>query len=663
MIRRIVIFLICSFLCYSPVYSQQRVRDSLNHLCTVSHDTLKVQLLNKISRLLEGNNPDSAYIFGDSALVLSRKINYDYGIGISYMSMGSSQTTSGKYDLAINDLMKGLKILEKVKNKRALTNIYNSIANAYLGLKNNKRAYEFFLKSHRLAGQAPRNDFMVAVTSVGIGGILLEEGKFVQAIDYYQNAEAWFRDNNYASYGAMASAMMGEAYYKSGDLFKAEKYYRKVISEFRKVNDEYGLATVLNSLGTLEMQRKNYQQATVYLEESFELNKKRNALDNIQSAALSLSQAHELQNKPAKALVYYKVYMQYKDSVINVERNRAIAEAESKYESEKKEKELKLKNMELESSQMQVSQRNNLIYVFAAAIVIFIILLFGVYKQFREKRKANFLLQSKNEEVERQKSIIEEKNKDITDSINYSRHIQQAILPSPQAIQESFPDSFVIFKPKDIVSGDFYLLEKQEECTYLAVVDCTGHGVPGAMLSVFAHSALKNIISSFDLKHNPAGILKELCHQFKTNLQSNDPSLSINDGVDMGICIFHPVKKMLYFAGAKNNLLRIKNGVKDEFTGNRYGISGTNTGIQTEFTDYVIDVEISDRYYLFTDGFADQFGGPKGKKFKQKQLEETLLSNSTLSFQQQGESLNTVFGNWKGQLEQLDDVTLIGFRT
>ena len=662
MVKRAVYILICFFTLYIPVHGQPTIRDSLNRLVNTSNDTSKVQVLNKISRLLESNNPDSAFIMADSALGLAEKINYPFGMGISYLSMGSCQTTSGKYDLAINNLLKALKILEKLKNKRAVTNAYNTVANTYLGLKNKDKAYEFFLKSFRLASQPPRNEFMIAVTSVGLGGILLENKKFEAAIQYFQKAETYFRETNNLNYEAMATSMIGESYFKSGDLFKAEKYYRKVLPVFRKIKDDYALANTLNNLGDLELQRKNYHQAAIYLEESLNLNIKRNALDNIQSAALNLSKALEAQKQPEKALWYYKIYMQYKDSVVNIQRNRAVAEAESKYESEKKETELQLKNMELATSRLQVSQRNRLIYIFAVVTVVVVGLLFFVYKQFSEKRKTNVLLLHKNEEVQKQKSIIEEKNKDITDSINYARHIQQAILPSPQAIKENFPESFVIFKPKDIVSGDFYLLERDQECVYLAVVDCTGHGVPGAMLSVFAHSALKNIIHSSDFKHNPAGILKALCHQFKTDLQSNDSSLSINDGVDMAICVLHRRKNILYFAGAKSNLLRVKQDKMDTFMGDRYGISGTNSGIQTEFTDFVIDLEKHDQYYLFTDGFADQFGGPKGKKFKQKHLEETLLTNSGLTFQQQATALTAAFENWRGGLEQLDDVTLIGFK-
>ncbi|MEO6301535.1 MAG: SpoIIE family protein phosphatase, partial [Bacteroidia bacterium] len=385
----------------------------------------------------------------------------------------------------------------------------------------------------------------------------------------------------------------------------------------------------------------------------------RNAYANILTNAKALSALMELQNKPSEALKYYKTYTQYNDSVLNIERNKAFTEAESKYESEKKEQQLKLKNLELEKSQIQSSQRGKLVYIFAGAMVIFLILLFFVYKQFSEKKKANVLLTNKNEEIEKQKSIIEEKNKDITDSINYSKHIQQAIIPSTLKVKSTLNESLIFFKPKDIVSGDFYFVEKIGNAIYIAVIDCTGHGVPGALLSVFAYSNIKNIISTGNYKTNPAGILTELCKQFKLNLQSH--AIKINDGVDMSICILNVETNKLYYSGAKNNMLQVnKDGLK-EYYADRWGVSGSNEEAHTVFTNHELEAKQGEKYFLFTDGFADQFGGPKGKKFKLKQLEDLLLRTHDMPFEQQNFTLSETFVSWKGNLEQIDDVTVIGF--
>lgn len=655
-------YIFCLLLLSSSfLFSQNKRLDSLVKEFPRSHDTTKVQILCSVARSFEANDPEKAIKIADSALVIAKRTKYKLGEGGAYGILGSALCTAGRYDDAINSLITSLKIFEGAKSKRNIMNTYNSIANAYMGLKNNDKAYEYFLKAYNLANEEPKSEYMVAVASVGVGNMLLEKNEFEKAIEFYKKSEAFFRAKGVVNYEAMCITMIGETYTKDSNYVEAEKYFLKSLPLFRSSNDDYGLAINLANLGGVEVEKKEYKKAEQFYKEALAINLKRKALDNIQSTALGLSHVYELQGKVKDALTNYKIYIQYKDSVINVERNKAVAEAESKYESEKKEQQLQLKNSELEKSHLKVSQRNSLIYFFAAAMGVFMILLFFVYKQFREKKKANILLTNKNEEIEKQKSIIEEKNKDITDSINYSKHIQQAIIPSAKKVRQHLPNSFVIFKPKDIVSGDFYLIEELDGLIYLAVVDCTGHGVPGAMLSVFAHSSIKNIISTNKYKNNPAGILTELCSQFKTNLQSHKTTLTISDGVDMSICIIDKGNSKLHFAGAKNGLIQLRNGNLIEHHANRYGISGNNENSHLIFTNHEVEVEKEDKFYLSTDGFIDQFGGPKGKKFKQKQLKDLVINYSNLSFDVQADNLINDFVMWKGILEQIDDVTLIGF--
>jgi len=662
MLIRKIVFALCFILVAAAILPAQLSvgkRDSINKKIRNSHDTLKVLTLCKLSRVMVGNSPDSALIFADSANKIALRIKYQHGLAQSYANIGSAQNTIGKYDLAIKNFIMAADLFEKQKNKYGLSNVLNSIGNAYLGIKNNTKAYEYYLKAYDIARQEPVNENMVAVTSFGIGSILVEQGKSEEAISYFKKAEASFRKQNILNYAAMAVSMIGETYFRDSNFVEAEKTYKSVIPVFRETQDDYGLASALANMGAIELEKKQYASATNYYKEAIDINFKRNAYANILTNAKALSTLMELQNKPSEALKYYKTYTQYNDSVLNIERNKAFTEAESKYESEKKEQQLKLKNLELEKSQIQSSQRGKLVYIFAGAMVIFLILLFFVYKQFSEKKKANVLLTNKNEEIEKQKSIIEEKNKDITDSINYSKHIQQAIIPSTVKVKSTLNESLIFFRPKDIVSGDFYFIEKIGNSIYIAVIDCTGHGVPGALLSVFAYSNIKNIIGTGNFKTNPAGILTELCKQFKSNLQSH--AIKINDGVDMSICILNTDTQKLYYSGAKNNMIQInKEGLK-EYYADRWGVSGSNEEAQTVFTNHELNAKPGEKYFLFTDGFADQFGGPKGKKFKLKQLEELLLRTHDMPFEQQNFTLSETFVSWKGNLEQIDDVTIIGF--
>jgi serine phosphatase RsbU (regulator of sigma subunit) len=657
-----LILLIIFWQSLNNIKAQNRALDSLNALFLMSNDTNKVLILTKISRQISQNNPQQGEIIADSALKFTKRINYKYGMGQAYQAIAHAQNTIGKYDLAITNLLKAVDVYSELKNKKGLVYTYNTLANAYLGLKSNDKAYTNYNNANLLAKQAPEDKHMMAVTSIGLANVLLEKKEFDKAITFFLEAEKELLADNKELLAAYARGMIGEANLRMSNLAEAEKNITKAIKVFEKNNDEYALGLNYYNLGQIFYKKNELEKALIYFNTSLKYSLKRKAWDNIQENALKLSEVYEKNKNLAEALSTYKLFSQYKDSVINKDRNKAIAEAESKFESEKKEQQLKLKNAELQTSQLKVNQRNNLIYVFVSVIALFVILLFLVYKQYSQKKKANFLLTHKNEQIQKQKAVIEEKNKDITDSINYAKHIQQAIIPSQKKVKQHLPNSFVVFKPKDVVSGDFYLIDELDSIIYIAVVDCTGHGVPGAMLSVFANASIKNIIASNSFKTNPAGILKELCIHFKNNLKSHSTNFSINDGVDISMCCINKQENKLYYAGAKNNLLQITpNNEIVEYSANRFGISGSNSEEQLQYTNHVIDLNKGGKFYLSTDGFVDQFGGPKGKKFKYKQLINSLKIYSKLNFYEQADNLINDFYLWKGNLEQIDDVTLIGF--
>ncbi|MBK9284236.1 MAG: tetratricopeptide repeat protein [Sphingobacteriaceae bacterium] len=657
---KIALSIVCCILFLATVKAQNKKIDSLLSVIHTMHDTDKVITFVNISRFYESNDPTTALKFADSCFKYGKKLS-DKWMASAYSSKGSCLCTIGKYDESIDLHLSAMRILETTGNARQLANCYNNLANAYMGLGDDEKATEFFFKTYDISKTNSALEDMLAVASFGIGNMLGKKGEYKKAIEKYKLCRSYFKKINNVAYEALALSMMGESFKLDSNLVEAEKCFVMVDAMSRSVNDEYGLALNLINLGDIEIGKKNYKKAAQYYEESYAINLKRKALDNIRGAAQKLSDLYEKQGLYKEALDYHKIYMQYKDSVINTERNKAIAESESKYESEKKEQQLQLQNAEIEKSHLKVTQRNNLLVVFAIASMIFVVLLFFVFRSYKEKKKANDLLTNKNKEIEQKNHLIEEKNKDITDSINYSKHIQRAILPADKYIKFHLKNSFVLFKPKDIVSGDFYLVDEVVGLIYVAVVDCTGHGVPGAMLSVFANSTIKNTIASNSFRDNPAAILSDLCFQFKSNLISDNSSVSINDGVDMAMCVIDKANQKIYFAGARNGLISISKNEVREYKADRWGISGTNTAQQLFFTNHEISYNTGDKFYLTTDGYYDQFGGANGKKLKFKTLLEILKSTSTQSLQEQALNLELEFEKWKGNLEQLDDVTLFGF--
>lgn len=262
-------------------------------------------------------------------------------------------------------------------------------------------------------------------------------------------------------------------------------------------------------------------------------------------------------------------------------------------------------------------------------------------------------------QIEEQKKILEEKNQEITDSINYARKIQLALIPSEEEFNSHFESSFVLFKPKDIVSGDFYWATKKNDVVFYATGDCTGHGVPGGFMTMLGISFLDEIINEKNILE-PAEILTMLSDRIIHTLKQTGNAGESKDGMDVVLCSLNRTSGVLKYAAA-NNSLYVLNG--NGFT--EYPPDKQPCGFHHElkpFSQHTINLQKGDCIYTFTDGFADQFGGPKGKKFKYKQLENLTLSLQSKTLSEQKRELNLVFENWRGNLEQLDDVCMIGVK-
>ncbi|PBQ30711.1 hypothetical protein CNR22_02620 [Sphingobacteriaceae bacterium] len=269
-------------------------------------------------------------------------------------------------------------------------------------------------------------------------------------------------------------------------------------------------------------------------------------------------------------------------------------------------------------------------------------------------------------EIQNQKDTLEEKNREITDSINYAKNIQSAFIPSEQKFNSHFKDSFVLFKPKDIVSGDFYWVHEKDDMLFYVTADCTGHGVPGGFMTMLGLSFLDEIIASQNIS-DPSEVLNLMRDKIISTLNQTGNFGQNKDGMDITVCCIHKSKKELEFSSANNDLYIIRNNPSlpegkefFEYKANRQpcGYSDFNK----PFTKHIIPLSDGDSIYTFTDGFADQFGGPKGKKFRYKQFEEMLLKNSHIGFSAQKNLLNNANETWKGTLEQVDDILVVGIK-
>jgi serine phosphatase RsbU (regulator of sigma subunit) len=286
--------------------------------------------------------------------------------------------------------------------------------------------------------------------------------------------------------------------------------------------------------------------------------------------------------------------------------------------------------------------------VFAIIGVILIVNLIYFYKRYKSQRKDKELIAI-------QKEQIEARSQEIMDSIIYAKRIQAAILPRESKVKKLLPDSFIYYNPKDVVAGDFYWLEEVSDGILLAAADCTGHGVPGAMVSVVCNNSLNRAVQQMGVT-NPADVLNKTRELVADEFNKSEENLK--DGMDIALCKFSGSK--LYFAGAHNPLWIIRDGKLIELKGDKQPIGAFEK--EFPFTSHETEIRKNDLVYIFTDGFSDQFGGDKGKKFKSANFKNFLLQIHQLPMQTQLLELTTMFGKWKGDLDQVDDVCVIGVR-
>ncbi len=256
---------------------------------------------------------------------------------------------------------------------------------------------------------------------------------------------------------------------------------------------------------------------------------------------------------------------------------------------------------------------------------------------------------------------LEESHKELSDSITYAERIQSAIMPPISQVKNALPKSFILYLPKDVVSGDFYFVDKYKNYSVFAAVDCTGHGVPGALMSVVGFNYIHQALTEQGIT-NPAKILSFLDKGVNDRLRQTGGESGVNDGMDLGLCTLDNTTNELQYAGAYNPVYIVQDGKLKEIKADKYPIGVNTDGVVDVYTNHVVKLKKGDCVYLSSDGYADQFGGPKGKKFKYKQLRELLVSISHLPMPEQKQKLLSIFRKWQGEEEQVDDVLIIGVR-
>lgn len=661
-ISTLFIFLYISVSSAQPAKSAAAAKaiDSVtHHLETCKTDSLKVNDL----LFLSGQQQDvSNYMKSDSlanaALALSQQAHYNKGIAYSRIYFGLNAYFEGNFAKALEHYFFALDIVDKISDKHGQAIVLNNIGLTYNMIKDYDKALEYYYKG--LALKQKNGDEKGTATSLNNIGLVYFKKKI------YDSALACF--NKSMAIKVKFGDKRGEAstYNNIGDVYSALGRYDSALAEIKKAleikqafNDKFGIVSSCISIGQLYLRMGKYEDAEQIDTKGLELAKEIGALDEIQNGEKLLSEVYEKKKDGFKALDHFKAYIDARDSIYNKENTQKSIRAEMNFEFEKQQVAAQAEQNVKDAIEKEKEHRQQIIIYFISGILL-LVLGFAIfaYRNYLQKQRVNLELDEKNKKIETAFSIIEEKNTQITDSINYAKTIQWAILPGKEELKKRFPESFLLFKPKDIVSGDFYFIEDKESKTVIAAADCTGHGVPGALMSMIGSEKLREAVA----ENNSSGqILKELNNGIRTSLKQSNNEGSTRDGMDIALCQVEGMK--IEYSGANRPLWIIRNGASEiqEIKPDKKSIGGFTEG-DTTFESHTIELNKGDTIYMFSDGYADQFGGADGKKLSTKRFREFICALANKSMAEQKKELSIFIEKWRGKEEQLDDILVIGIR-
>ena len=566
---------------------------------------------------------------------------------------------------------KGLALAQEIKDTVFITEFYNSIGLSLLNEEKTEEALEYLYKSYELAKLDPYSE------GKNMRGVLLNNiGMAYNQLGDYEKAMKYIWDSWELQKEQLEDVNTGNLNYRNPEHKDIELKY--IIEHI-----QIGMANSEINIGITYKYQGKHDLALEYIEKGLETSLKFNKHYQIRKGYMHLSETYERLGDDSKALASYKDFMTYKDSVQTLENSQLTSQMESRIQAERAEKEVE----QLQLENKIKTQRSRLVN-WSLMGGVFVTVAFGsvMYRRYREKQRLYRELEDKNHEISAQNheiaaqndQIVEkstkleaayqdisEKNQHITDSINYAQHIQAAMLPTLSNIQKSLPESFVFFKPRDVVSGDFYWFSEKDNKIIFAAIDCTGHGVPGALMAMTGDAHLNHIVNIQGITEADL-ILNELHKAIRKSLKQAEGENK--DGMDLALCVIDKENEILEFAGAKNPLVFIQNGELKSIKGDKFAIGGYQSEQERKFQKHELKLskEYPTTFYMYSDGFQDQFGGENGKKFMPSKLKNTLLDIHQKPFAEQEKHLTTTFQNWtefEGEsYEQVDDVLVMGFQ-
>ncbi|MCB9364930.1 MAG: tetratricopeptide repeat protein [Flavobacteriales bacterium] len=743
-----VLFLLISISGIAQDYSfeKQRYIDSLNNIISsnTSHDTAISDAYVELAEAIYLSNLDTMIPLCNKTIAIVErglKNNTTPSIKRCFLKIKSRALHNiayiykqrGAIAKALTYYHKSLKIREENNDTTGMATSLTNLGVIYLKQGDTIKALDYYSQGYELRKKTKSKNGM-ALSLNNIGYIYRCQGKFKEAMELYTQSLALYEDTGDKRGIAMIYNNIGSIYDKQGNKDKALSYFLKSLEIKKEIGYQRGVVVSMANIGNLYFDLNQLNKAKDYGIKSLVIAKEIGYPGEIEAAADLLSKVYEKEKNYRGAFEMFKLRITMRDSILSEKNQGEATQQKYKYAYEKQVAADSIKAVEakkvtdaqIETQKAQIKQAQ--IQQLALFSGVALLILFGgfMYNRFRISNKQKQIIEEQKIIVENARDLLEEKNTEITDSIQYAKRIQNAILPSAKIVKKYLNESFILYKPKDIVAGDFYWMEivsdeggvmsgknptlniQHSTSILFAAADCTGHGVPGAMVSVICNNALNKSVREYGLL-DVGAILDKTREIVIQEFEKSDEE--VKDGMDIALCSlrFNVQDSKLYeletrsqkpetvallqYAGAHNPLWIIRSVASSadegsvsrskgqQLTSSRYEQSSTQTDRQfdlieikadkqpigkfekpTPYTTNKIELQKGDSIYIFSDGYIDQFGGDKGKKFKAKSFKELILSIQDKSMEEQKIALDNAFKIWKGDLDQLDDVCIIGVK-
>ncbi len=649
--------------------------DSLEQvLSKTRNDSQKIEILTDLCWSYRNSNPQKAIEFGIEAIKKSEEYRDYENLVKVHGFVGVAYRVLGNYSKSTDHYFTGLELSQKYDLKEQQGYAFINIANLHIYQEYFNTAIENLNRAELIA-QELKHSRMLSYVYLNFGRAKLHQNDYQSALSDFIKATEIRKQINFKEGLPVCYKYLGDVYFKIGNLNMAIESYNHALLLVDKQVDRDLHANILVKIAELQLKRNSWNQAKENANRAIDIAKSVGSRLTIRDALNIKYQVDLEENRQASAVQHLVSIIHYNDTLFSQQLSEKLFFLEYQYEKQKKESQIELLNKEKTIKELSLQRANTfnaaLLIILSLITIIFIILLF-VLKQRKEK---NTQLESQNIEIAKQRENIINKNKNLeeaysviegyigkmTDSIQYAKRIQDALLPSPTVAHEFFSDNFILYKPKDFVSGDFYWLAKSQDLLYFAVADCTGHGVPGAFMSIIGLDLLNQAISNPEIVETNQ-VVEFINSELPKKLHLEKEELVLKDSMDIALCSVDTSTLTLKYCGALIPFIMVRDKMVVELKSDFASVGTSKKLFKKPFSQQTIQLKPGDWIYLFSDGYMDQIGGDLKKKFMRSNFIETLVQLSSKTGQSQNNELDQIFTSWKGNNEQIDDVLILGLK-